>query len=50
MSNEGAERNESKKIILTKKKGRTGVEPVTSGRRFIGELQSYTLPLSYRPV
>lgn len=28
--------------------GRTGVEPVTSGM-WSRELQSYTLPLSYRP-
>ena len=40
----------SKKDIVQKGKGRTGVEPVTSGMRFIGELQSYTLPLSYRPL
>jgi hypothetical protein len=30
--------------------GRTRIELVTSGRRFMCSLQSYTLPLSYRPV
>lgn len=35
--------------------GRTGVEPVTSGRQYEATyrghgLQSYTLPLSYRPI
>lgn len=32
-----------------KGEGRTGIEPVTSGRRLVAKLQSYTLPLSYRP-